>query len=451
MAAKYREAPAEIPGYPTGIPFIVGNEAAERFSFWGMVAILQQYMMTHLSMSEPQAAAYVHFFFSWVFFLPLFGGVLADAFLGKYRTIIFLSIVYCFGHFALAVDETRLGLFIGLTLIAVGAGGVKPCVAAHVGDQFGRSNQHLLPKVFAWFYFSTNFGALFAMFLIPYLLHEVGPWLAFGVPGILMLFSTVVFWLGRHRFVHIPPGGMASVRETFSPEGLRAIRSLTLFYVAVAAFWSLGNQISTTWVAQANRMDLVFLDHEWLPEQVQALGPTLVLVFVPLFGYVIYPLVGLVFPLTALRKISIGLFVAAIAAAIPAVIDTWIQAGEKPNIAWQMLAYVPLTAAEVMVAIPFLEFSYTQAPKRMKSLVMSLYLVAIAAGNLFASAVNFYYDKQREQAGEPAGDPYRVEPAQLARPEYFWFFAGLLLAAAFGFIVIARLYRPRTYVQGTDG
>ena len=62
-------------------------------------------------------------------------------------------------HLALAVDHTRIGLVVGLGLIALGAGGIKPCVSANVGDQFGASNQHLLPRVFSWFYFSINFGS----------------------------------------------------------------------------------------------------------------------------------------------------------------------------------------------------------------------------------------------------------------------------------------------------
>src|SRR5207248_4173113 len=95
----------------------------------------------------------------------------ADAFFGKYRIILSLSIVYCFGHLALAVDHTRLGLAIGLGLIALGAGGIKPCVSANVGDQFGASNQHLLPRVFSWFYFSINFGSAFSTILIPELLE----------------------------------------------------------------------------------------------------------------------------------------------------------------------------------------------------------------------------------------------------------------------------------------
>src|SRR5436853_3446760 len=224
MAKKeYLTAPLKTDRMPPGVPFIVGNEAAERFSYYGMNSILVIFMTKYLMdrhgqpnhMSPAQADAWYHTFVSFLYFLWLFGAFLGDAVLGKYRTILFLSVVYCFGHLALAVDHTRFGLAIGLGLIALGAGGIKPCVSANVGDQFGASNQHLLTRVFSWFYFSINVGSAFSTILIPELLDRSGPALAFGTPGIFMFIATVVFWLGRRKFVHIPPAGMRSYTAEF--------------------------------------------------------------------------------------------------------------------------------------------------------------------------------------------------------------------------------------------
>src|SRR5687767_4136845 len=224
----YATAPLAITGMPPGIPYIIGNEGAERFSYYGMRAILVIFMTKHLMnaqgelapMSESDAKVAFHSFSFALYAFPILGAILADAFLGKYRTILFLSILYCFGHVALALDDTRFGLAIGLTLIAIGSGGIKPCVAAHVGDQFGLSNAHLLPRVFGWFYFAINFGSFVSTLLTPFLLSRYGPSLAFGVPGALMLAATWIFWLGRRKFVHIPAGGTAFLKETFSAEGL---------------------------------------------------------------------------------------------------------------------------------------------------------------------------------------------------------------------------------------
>src|SRR5690606_24897048 len=187
---------------PSGIPYIIGNEAAERFSFYGMRAILVVFMTQYLlgpdgmpdTMNEPDAKFWYHMFVMSAYFFPIFGAVISDIFWGKYKTIIILSIVYCIGHITLAVNETRVGLFIGLGLIALGAGGIKPCVSSHVGDQFSLKNKHLIERVFSYFYLSINLGAVVSTLLTPILLDKYGPSVAFGVPGALMITATLVFY-----------------------------------------------------------------------------------------------------------------------------------------------------------------------------------------------------------------------------------------------------------------
>jgi proton-dependent oligopeptide transporter, POT family len=438
----YLTAPIKSERMPPGIPYIVGNEGAERFSYYGMRSILvifmTQYLVNHQGqpdqLGEEEAKYWYHLFIGAVYFFPLFGAILAEAFLGKYRTIMSLSVVYCLGHLALAIDSTRMGLAVGLTLIAIGSGGIKPCVAANVGDQFGATNRHLIPKVFGWFYFAINFGSMISTLLIPVLLNQFGPHVAFGTPGLLMFAATWIFWLGRRKFVHIPPGGMAFVRETFSVEGFRSVGKLVVIYLFVAVFWSLYDQTSSAWVLQARSMDLRFMGIEWLPAQVHALNPILILIMIPLFTYFIYPAINRVFPLTPLRKITIGFFLAAVSFLIPAWIESEIAGGARPNIVWQLLAYVVITAAEVFVSITCLEFSYTQAPKKMKSLVMSIFNLSVFAGNLFTSMVN-------KLIQNPDGT------VRLTGADYYLFFAAVMFGASVVFIVVAYCYREKTYIQ----
>jgi POT family proton-dependent oligopeptide transporter len=427
---------------PGGMPFIIGNEAAERFSFYGMRAILVVFMTQYLVgsggaldvMSEEEAKGWYHLFVSAVYLTPVLGALLSDGVLGKYRTIILLSLVYCAGHAALALDDSRVGLVVGLGLIAIGAGGIKPCVSSHLGDQFGQSNQGLLSRAFSWFYFSINLGAFVSSLATPWLLAHYGASVAFAVPGILMLLATLTFWAGRHRFVHIPPGGREFLRETFSRRGLGALGRLVIVYLFVAVFWSLFDQTGSSWVLQAAHTDNVLLGVELLPAQIQAANPLLVMLLIPLFSYVIYPAIDRVFPLTPLRKIAIGLFLAAAAFSIPTLIQVSIDHGGSPSIAWQLLAYIVLTASEVMVSITCLEFSYTQAPRTMKSFVMAFFMLSISLGNLFTSAVNFLIRK-------PDGS------SALQGADYFQFFTVLMLVTAILFVVVARYYRGATYIH----
>ncbi len=440
-----RTQPLDTPAMPPGVFHLVANEGAERFSYYGMRAILVVFMTSMLMnaqgeldpMGEAEAKTYFHIFASAVYFFPFLGALLADAWFGKYRTIIWLSLVYCGGHVVLAFDHTRVGLFLGLALIALGSGGIKPCVSAHLGDQFGSLNRHLLSKAFSWFYFAINVGAFCSMMLTPMLLEHYGASVAFSVPGILMFVATLIFWMGRHQYTHIPPDASGVIQELKNTSAWRAILKLSGIYVFVAFFWSLFDQTSSAWVLQAKNMDRQWMGIEWLPSQIQAINPILILVFIPLFMYVIYPFLSRYMDLTALRKMSIGFFVTVVAFMISAYVEKLIAQGQTPPIAWQLLAFVVITAAEVMVSITCLEFSYTQAPLKLKSLVMGLFLLSVSIGNGFTALVNFWIQR-------PDGS------VALTGPDYYWFFAGVMFIVACLFLFVVGRYQETSYLQGTE-
>jgi proton-dependent oligopeptide transporter, POT family len=386
-------------------------------------------------MSPEQATEAMHIFLFGVYFFPFLGALLSDAFLGKYRTILLLSCVYSLGPLLLAVDHTSLGLFGGLWLVVIGSGGIKPCVSAHVGDQFGASNQHLIPRAFSWFYFAVNFGSTFSMAITPVLLKNKGPAWAFGVPAVLMLLATFVFWSGRYKFIHIQPSGMAFVRQTFSLEGLRSIGNIVSIFVFIPFFWALFDQTASRWVLQGQKMtSFEIAGYKVLAEQMQTLNPVFVLLLIPLFSYVLYPAISKVFPLTPLRKIGIGFFVVATSFLVPAWIQMRIDAGASPSLLWQVPAYLLLTSAEILISITALEFAYTQAPKTMKSLIMSVYLLTVAAGNLLTALVN-----KALQIDSVA--------RMLEGSRYYLFFAALPFLAGVAFIFVAMRYKGKTILH----
>lgn len=440
----YLSAPVKTDKMPPGVPYIVGNEAAERFSYYGLRAILMVYMTQYLlgpggvkqPMDDLEATRAYHVFQFAVYLFPILGAIIADAWLGKYRTIMFVSFIYCLGPLCLALDQTRLGLYAGLWLIAIGSGGIKPCVSAHVGDQFGASNKHLITKVFGWFYFSINFGSFFSTLLTPKLLEWYGPRVAFGVPAALMFVATIMFWMGRHKFIHIPPGGMAFVRETFSVQGFKSVARLLPIFAFMPIFWSLYDQSSSRWILQAMNMDrkLPFFDEPIDPSQTHAANPILVLIFIPLFTKVLYPAIDRVWKLTPMRKIGIGFFITVSAFLVSAWIEVLIGRGLTPHIYWQLLAYIFLTTAEVFVYLTMLEFAYTQAPMKMKSLIMSLSLLSISLGNLLTAAINH-------------GIKVFSLQDTLTGPTYYLMFAGMMLVAAVLFIFVARTYQEQTILH----
>ncbi|MCE9605302.1 MAG: POT family MFS transporter [Planctomycetia bacterium] len=461
MHAGYRTAPEPISTMPPGIPYIVGNEAAERFSFYGMKAILMVFMTDYLimgagqprGMKDADANFYFHIFEASAYAFPIIGAFFADYLWGKYRTIIWLSLVYCFGHLALALDETRLGLFVGLGLVAIGTGGIKPCVSAHVGDQFGPLNKHLLERVYGWFYFSINFGALFSSLLTPMILarkwifadlipesHSSAAY-AFGLPGVLMFIATIVFWLGRHKYAHIPPGGASFLKEVTGPEGRRTFLRLLPLYFFILFFWTLYDQHGSSWVQQAKELDCHIFGLDLLPAQLQAVNPLLVMIFIPLFNYVVYPTLNRWFRLTPLRKIGIGFLFTAAAFGVSLLIEMKIvdgrAVGVKPTALWQILAYAIITAGEVMVSITGLEYSYMQAPRRMKSLVMAFYLLSVSLGNVLTAYINHAISDEDGNS-------------KITDIQYFALFTTLMLVVAVAFSVWSRYFKEEIYIQGDD-
>jgi proton-dependent oligopeptide transporter, POT family len=475
MADNYLTSPPKISTMPPGVPYIVGNEAAERFSYYGMNSILTIFMtkylldkMGHLSVMQPaNAEAWYHTFVSVLYFLPIIGAVLADAVFGKFKVVFWLSIVYCGGHLVLALIgspvahtiEPRYLLAIGLLLIALGAGGIKPCVATNVGDQFGESNKHLLTRVFNWFYFSINAGSALSTLLIPWLLEPYqaspemaaklspgmvsflesprlhSPDIAFGLPGVFMAVATIIFWLGRKKFVHIPPVGARNyAREVFNKKTGRILLNVMIPVPFVMIFWALWQQNFSSWIVQAESMDRHLFGIEWLSSQIQTVNPIFILIMLPLFSYWLYPLVEKVVRLTPLRKMGAGLFITAAAFFLVAMIQTRIDAGTRPSIVWQVWAFVILTAGETLVSPTHLEFSYTQGPVKLKSLVMCTYLIAISLGNQFTAAVNFFIQN-------PDGS------VKLQGTSYFMFFVWVMLGTAVLFAIVTPFYKGRTYLQ----
>jgi POT family proton-dependent oligopeptide transporter len=197
-------------------------------------------------------------------------------------------------------------------------------------------------------------------------------------------------------------------------EGARTLGKLCIIFLFVSMFFALFYQSESAWVLQAGKMNLKWLGINWLPAQMQFANPFLIMVLIPLFSYVIYPSLNRVWAMTPLRRIGIGMFLTAASFLVPVWIETQIERGGQPCIGWQFVAYIFLTGAEVMVSITALEFAYTQAPRKMKSLIQSVNLLSISLGNVFAAVVN---DVIKNEDGT----------SKLPGASYYWFFVIAML------------------------
>jgi POT family proton-dependent oligopeptide transporter len=445
---------------PPQVPFIIGNEACERFSFYGMRNILTVFLIEYLLVNEvPNEAArtalaksHFHDFVVGVYLFPLLGGWLADRYWGKYRTILWLSLIYCLGNLCLALFvSSTWGFYGGLFLIALGSGGIKPCVGAMVGDQFTSETKHQASRVFQAFYWSINLGSFFASAFIPKLLKAswAGPRVAFGIPGVLMLIATVIFWLGRARYVRVPPTGRnahgfldvlrtrwkagswdqaAAHHPKSAVEGTQAVLKVLGVFAPIPLFWALFDQKASTWVVQAKAMDghIAALGIDFEPSQMQLINPALVMLLIPLMGAFVYPAFKRVgWEMTPLRRMTVGMFVAASSWVAAGLVQRPIDGGERLSILWQLGPYVLLTLSEVMVSTSGLEFAYSQAPVEMKGTLMSFWLLTTAIGNLAVARASTWLTF----SGAPL----------------FFFYAAAAAIAAVALAFIARRYVMRDH------
>lgn len=387
----WRTEPVVTEKHPPGAPFIIVNEIMERFSYYGMRAVLVIVVTTLLPfdqlMTEAEANALFHGFVMWNYALPILGAILADAFLGKYRTVMYLSIVYSAGCFVLAFDQSVGSIQLGLMLIAVGSGGIKPCVVSCLGDQYGKLNQHLVNPTITKFYRGINLGAFLSIILTPLLLKWFGPKVAFGVPAVGMLLATFTFWTGRNKYNHTLPRGFSTVVSEMRV-GLKPLLKLIILYSFMAAFFCVSDQSGSEWVIQAGKMNLNFLGFEWLPAQIQMLNPLIIICFSEQLEEKLYPFIKRVIHDSDLVVIAVGLVFTCASFVLVTFVEMNIEGDVLLSIGWQLLAYVLLTIGEVLVYLSGMQLSYRKAMPSMKAFVQAIFLLSVAAGNFFTMGVN---------------------------------------------------------------
>ncbi|RYE36517.1 MAG: MFS transporter [Sphingobacteriaceae bacterium] len=462
---------------PKSVPFIIGNEFAERFSFYGMRSIIAVFLVHQFYNTLPEVTANAkanainHAFSTLVYFTPLLGAILADWFFGKYKVILIGSMIYTVGHFVLSLFDTSLpGFIAGLVIIAFSAGAIKSCVSANVGDQFDHKNKHLMSSIYGWFYFSINAGSMISLLLIPLIYEKAGAAWAFGVPGILMALATIIFFSGSKLYTKIPPGGIKKDNfvtinlfvlksfitkkdkvktawqqaiEKYGFEKVEAVKSVwgvIAVFAFIPIFWGMWDMNGSEWVLQSQKLDLRLGIFGWsiLPSQIQFVNALFLLLMIPVFNYGIYPLVNrLGIKFTSLKKIGTGLFVTAFSFVIIALLQSKIDAGLHPSVWWQILAYAILSAGEVMVSITGLEYAYTQSPPSMKSTMTAIWYLTYSIGTFFTTLINVNI-ANKGMFAYFTGD------------RYFWLFVGIMFFFVLLFILVSPYIKEKSYLVGED-
>ncbi|XP_053734088.1 solute carrier family 15 member 1 [Synchiropus splendidus] len=382
-----------------------------------MRAVLVLYFKYFLLFDDDLATSVYHAFVALCYLTPILGAIVADSWLGKFKTIIYLSIVYAVGQVAMAVsaihditDADRNGKpdsltfhialsMVGLILIALGTGGIKPCVAAFGGDQFNEHQEKQRKTFFSVFYLCINGGSLLSTIITPILraqqcgIHTKQSCyaLAFGVPAALMVVALVVFIVGSGMYYKAEPEGNImldvckciafSIKNRFRHRDrryparshwldwaeekydklliaqIKMVLKVLFLYIPLPMFWTLFDQKGSRWTLQATTMNGDFGLLVVQPDQMQVINPILILTLVPIMDSLVYPLIQKCFNFTPLRRMTVGMFMAAVAFFCAGVVQIEIDKTLPtfPSASQSQLKLLNMRSTPVTVSMPFHE------------------------------------------------------------------------------------------------
>ncbi|HEY0060455.1 MAG TPA: peptide MFS transporter [Flavisolibacter sp.] len=202
-------APVNDTGHPRQLYLLFFTEMWERFSFYGMKALLLAYMVTQLKFDEPKGYAILGSYAALVYTMPMFGGFIADRYLGYRRAILYGGVLMSIGHCVLALP-TDWSFFYGMAFIICGNGFFKPNISSLVGTLY-RENDPRRDSGFSIFYMGINIGAALGGILCGYVGQRVNWHYGFGLAGIFMVLGLVVFAIGKSSLGEkgLPPNAAA--------------------------------------------------------------------------------------------------------------------------------------------------------------------------------------------------------------------------------------------------
>ncbi|NKE43886.1 peptide MFS transporter [Roseomonas frigidaquae] len=392
------EQPARwlLAGHPTGFWYVFWAELAERASFWGMRVLLSLYLVEMLGFSEANAGSVAQLFNAACYLTPILGGFIADHYLGRYRTIIWFCVPYLVGHLCFGFFRGEVALFLGLLLIALGSGAIKPNTSTLMGLMYERlGRRHLLDEAFVYYYAAINLGATITSLAVPIVQssHGYGP--ALMIPTGLIALSMLIFWRGRRYFPteNIVVRPFSASRPQWQEERAVLLR-LAGILTLVAIYWFLADQSSSTWVFLANdHMDLTL----WptglalTAAQTQALNPLMILLFTPLLRPIWRRMEALRGrQLGPADKMTVGFVLTVLAMAVMALAGHVAESG-KASVWFLVLATLLITLAELCISAIGLQLCYLAAPASMKSQVMAWFLLTSFFGDSAGAAFTQLY------------------------------------------------------------
>jgi POT family proton-dependent oligopeptide transporter len=388
-------------GHPRGLALLFIVEMWERFSFYGMRALLVLYMVHALGWPDDRADHLYGLYTGSVYLTPLFGGWLADRFIGTRRSLVIGGLIIALGHFVLALP-TGNTFYIGLILVVIGTGFFKPNVSTMVGQLY-RPGDPRRDAGFTIFYMGINLGGFFAPLICGYLGQKVGWHYGFGAAGVGMLLGLAAYLTLRAKY--LPGIGALTARQQsvaaghaasspLTPEEWQRVIALGIVFVLVAFFWASYEQAGSSLNLFADRFTNLHVGTNTIPSSwFQSAQPLFVLIFAPIFAGM-WRWLGArhAEPSTAM-KIALGLTLIGGGYAFMVIGGRLADACAAMHPAggcavvspfWLTTTYMFTVFGELCVSPVGLSYVTKVAPARLASFLMGAFFLTNSAGNYFA-------------------------------------------------------------------
>jgi proton-dependent oligopeptide transporter, POT family len=375
-----------------GLYVLFFTEAWERYSFYSMMSVLVLYMDEALRFSQSSIGQIYGGYIAGVYFMPLFGGWLADRLLGYNKAVVIGGILIAFGHFALAM-ETMPTFYAALVLLAVGTGLLKPNISTLVGNLY-RDRPHMRDAAYNIFYMGINIGGFLGPLSVAYFRANYGWAVALGSAGVAMVLALIIF-VAFNREVkpgdNVPGASHAAALEPEPPreEARARINALVITFAICTVFWLAfyQNGLAFTLWARDNT------ETTWPPEVFYSANGLFVILLTP-------PLLRLWKKMreqgrepSTPDKLVIGMIITAICFGLMAVAG--ISGGNTGRVspAWLISAYFFLSIGEICLSPMGLSLVSKTAPPRVRGLMMGVWFLTLSGGGYLAGRFGGYWNE----------------------------------------------------------
>ncbi|HKB72134.1 MAG TPA: peptide MFS transporter [Thermoanaerobaculia bacterium] len=395
--------------HPKGLSTLFFTEMWERFSYYGMRGFLILYMTASVSagglgFSDQHAGSLYGTYTGSAWFAAIFGGLIADRWLGQYRSVLVGGIIIALGHFTLAF-KVLPSFYAGLALIVIGTGLLKPNVSTIVGSLYEPGDARR-DAGFSIFYMGINLGAFLGPIIAGYLAQKVNWHVGFACAGVGMLFGVIQYVVGRGRLKpaierlsarRVPPegpGGAVSTAGGFTPAEWKRIAAVVVFFLFAGIFWGSYEQAGSTLNLFGDRYTRTSVFGFSFPSSwyvsVQALW---VIILAPIMAWVWTRLGRMRKEPSSPAKFALGLVFAGLAflMLIPAARLAQSAANVRVSPLWLVGAYFIEELGELCISPVGLSIVTKLAPVRIVGLMMGVWFLSNALGNKLAGfAAEFF-------------------------------------------------------------